>query len=67
MLIGPSSPRLTSSRNPPLRATAVATFWVSASLRKLKTSKSVDFPEPFAPTTTARRGRSVSVALQKRR
>ena len=50
MPIGPSLPRDTSSRKPPRRVTAAATLWVSAFLRKVNTSKSVDFPVPFAPT-----------------
>ena len=56
--IGPVQPLVTSSLNPPRLETAFPTLWVSASFRKEKTSNSVDFPLPLAPTSAVRRGRS---------
>ena len=54
-------------RNPPRRVTAAATFWVRASLRNVKTSNRVDFPDPFAPTTMASWGRSSNFTLRNTR
>ena len=67
MTTAPDCPRLISSSKPPRRATACATFCVSASFRKLKASKSVDLPDPLAPTTIAIGGNDIRSAWQNRR